>query len=816
MALISNVSGSTRVSSKQFLDAAQTTANGYTASIDSSTRGYGDTLKLTGGSTTGGGSAYVTLNLASPVTQFIGRMVFEYGEGTVLTGTNSNGNGKFLVAIDNSASNREQFNIGRFFNGNAYFSMHNGATLTAYRSTGGLSSDVGEVGEFWFGFKIDGSDSNGFFAGAGSETTSILGLSTSGDVESIQIGIIAGSTGGLNGTIYIHELEIWDSRPTDLIYTHEMAGLEYVVGCPGVVDISGTTGKTPNSLTISVNGGAAADIWVPSLNGTRDDPPPGTLPTAAELSDSTNITEDNEYDGCLIVGTADPCSLAPMKQICQVETLTVSAATTTKAYLVEPPPWIYSRDTSYVTNGQAHELQTYTVFCATEVTTGVYRVGIPGSALTETGTALVTLGFTDASSISKTITIEPVVSFEPRTSWDDGEFAVYGYDDSINEHAGQHRSIWAARDVSESPYSSFIVGTAGSSFSTIGWRVARLLSDAGWDIFNHLWTSSNLSLYTTTSAQKILAITTNIMRVHGYEPEVFVAPNGQTSSSEAASLVSYILGLGYVAVRGSTTNEYNNLPLSLPTSTALNARSLYNNSSTSTVPAEEAAEAWDVAQGRGGAGDNTFYGFNYHNLAKVTTSTTITHIEIVRSMLDESDERLITTVRLSDMLVVYPEPEPEPEPEESESITRTTPISSRGTRLTIPDSNATETQWDFIQTHDGYQFFITTSSGTHSATNVLNSSVSYVELWLPPFFTYYVRYRQKTNGVWGAWAQYYTFTSRGPLNSYDAYYALNSETSTFANDALIQASPGTAFANGVQIEGSGDEGEDLNYIKDDD
>lgn len=115
------------------------------------------------------------------------------------------------------------------------------------------------------------------------------------------------------------------------------------------------------------------------------------------------------------------------------------------------------------------------------------------------------------------------------------------------------------------------------------------------------------------------------------------------------------------------------------------------------------------------------------------------------------------------------------------------PAGSRATRLSVSGalSIATVTQWELTDILNGTTFTIrTTSSGTRSS-NVLDSDLDTLDIWLPPYHSYMFRTRQQVAGAWGAWSDYVTFTSRDPLNSFDTARSLNASSLTYANDVLV-------------------------------
>lgn len=109
------------------------------------------------------------------------------------------------------------------------------------------------------------------------------------------------------------------------------------------------------------------------------------------------------------------------------------------------------------------------------------------------------------------------------------------------------------------------------------------------------------------------------------------------------------------------------------------------------------------------------------------------------------------------------------------AITKSNPAGSRATRLTLDSvtAGARSTHWNIVSAVDGAFTLITTANGSTSG-NVLDSSLSFLDIWLPPSQTYSVRTRHGlTGGIASAWTTATAFDSRGPLNSYEKFRALS-------------------------------------------
>ena len=114
-------------------------------------------------------------------------------------------------------------------------------------------------------------------------------------------------------------------------------------------------------------------------------------------------------------------------------------------------------------------------------------------------------------------------------------------------------------------------------------------------------------------------------------------------------------------------------------------------------------------------------------------------------------------------------------------------LGSRSTRFSatvIPITS--KVQWKFVDHWNNDFYFTTNNSGViEDADNVDNSTLSTIDLWLPPYHTYRVRTRQYYNEAWHAWSEESSLGSRGPLNSYESYYVLNANTITKDSEGNI-------------------------------
>ena len=113
----------------------------------------------------------------------------------------------------------------------------------------------------------------------------------------------------------------------------------------------------------------------------------------------------------------------------------------------------------------------------------------------------------------------------------------------------------------------------------------------------------------------------------------------------------------------------------------------------------------------------------------------------------------------------------------------------RVTRFAVKSflDNIIATQWRFFpQETSSFQnsFVITTQpngSGTTNSGNILDSDLSRLDMWLPPFQTYSIQIRQrKSDGSWTKWTSKYAIPSRGYENSFDRFKILSRAGQTIA------------------------------------
>jgi len=83
--------------------------------------------------------------------------------------------------------------------------------------------------------------------------------SVTGTVRYVRIGMINNASANI-GTMYIHDISIWDARPTELDEIYNQAGTTYTQGVPAIVDVAATTGKTITKVETSTNNATWTDI----------------------------------------------------------------------------------------------------------------------------------------------------------------------------------------------------------------------------------------------------------------------------------------------------------------------------------------------------------------------------------------------------------------------------------------------------------------------------------------------------------------------------------------------------------------------------
>lgn len=109
------------------------------------------------------------------------------------------------------------------------------------------------------------------------------------------------------------------------------------------------------------------------------------------------------------------------------------------------------------------------------------------------------------------------------------------------------------------------------------------------------------------------------------------------------------------------------------------------------------------------------------------------------------------------------------------ALSKSNPSGSRATRLSLDSIpvGTVSTHWNLVSATDG-SFTIVTTAKASSSGNVLDSSTSFIDIWLPPLHVYTVRTRHALDsGSATAWTERKTIESRGPLNSFEKYKALS-------------------------------------------
>lgn len=105
------------------------------------------------------------------------------------------------------------------------------------------------------------------------------------------------------------------------------------------------------------------------------------------------------------------------------------------------------------------------------------------------------------------------------------------------------------------------------------------------------------------------------------------------------------------------------------------------------------------------------------------------------------------------------------------------PSGSRATRVkasTTP-ADAIKTYWRF-QPEVGDSFIVESTAGESVSANVLRADLEWIDIWLPPLHQYTVSIRHKIiGGSLTTWSSSKTISSRGPLNSFEKYQALNGD-----------------------------------------
>ena len=112
------------------------------------------------------------------------------------------------------------------------------------------------------------------------------------------------------------------------------------------------------------------------------------------------------------------------------------------------------------------------------------------------------------------------------------------------------------------------------------------------------------------------------------------------------------------------------------------------------------------------------------------------------------------------------------------TVARSLPAGDRGTHFSFHGSlsDSIGTQWELLL--NGITYTYNTMGDVIASPNVLSSSKTTINLWLPPFQSVLMRGRSILDSSFGEWSSWAIFESRGTFNSYENFQALNANTQT--------------------------------------
>jgi hypothetical protein len=332
------------------------------------------------------------------------------------------------------------------------------------------------------------------------------------------------------------------------------------------------------------------------------------------------------YDGYLVEPTAAPSALYPAAQIIDQWKMG------TKAFLIGVPLWLPTDITTAFAFNNRNIVQTFDLWRAKEITTGSYRVGLPGTSVA-TGINYIRLTFSDASTVTQSFTAVArsksiITPYQPS-----GQVLSAGYDDSSSDQPAQFRAVYSGRTFR--PYFSVIWGSVGSNLLPSA-RVWQLLVDAGATVVNHLWSATALNAYTNrATAIDYLERAYVSQLAQGFPATMFTAPGGIIVDPVGGDLTDEILTrYGYGRESTAINLAYNNLPLTTNAAKMLHSISAYNNTSAETTDALRAADILNQISAPSGA--NSLLSVQWHIIATGNSKTTT---GLINAILDDANGR---------------------------------------------------------------------------------------------------------------------------------------------------------------------------------
>jgi hypothetical protein len=553
-------------------------------------------LKFT--SVGGAGNSYITYDLGSAKGTLLVRLRIEADLGN--TSVSGVPIVKFLAADGTTAVTEvDVFNNTTI----CYHKLNSGGFVNS--NIGGASylfaADRGTAEEWWIAYKADASAGYHAFGGSGGAWRGSAALAN--DTKTVRYIRVGMGSGSPTGSIYLHELSVWDAIPTGLDEIFGMAGKAQYQGCPAVIDVADTTGKTVSAVQLSSDGGAT---WGDTLGGlTQVDGTKSTtsLTTSSWAHDSFNA-DDGTYDGCLLWWTAgQACEFIPPALILR--------QTGNVARFVELRPPM-----------QSAVQYTFSFRRWLDLGDGTYRVGLGGAHLPTVGPWKVRLTFSDESTAEASFDVQARGRGQASRRHDGGKHLCLGGDDGTIDQIAVYRNCFAARSVR--PYLTIVPGRAGAA-GYLTWRWARELAQYGVAFSCHGLDHENLTTLTPEAGAIVLDQAKQCELVEGFNSAVYNAPWGifaYTGSVDAKPDMRQ----HWAILRSATAGTYNGLPVNATFFESAGAGvfkcnfELLNN----LAGADDAEKAATMLAGDLHlAGANALANIGFHLIGTAATSTTV-------------------------------------------------------------------------------------------------------------------------------------------------------------------------------------------------
>lgn len=262
-----------------------------------------------------------------------------------------------------------------------------------------------------------------------------------------------------------------------------------------------------------------------------------------------------------------------------------------------------------------------------EVSPGSYIFGLPASAIAE-GQCVVSAVIGGVPH-EKTIQVRPFRNLTLRSPslFPKGRYFAFGFDDSPISMSAAWHDCFGKR--SEKPYLAVIVGTSGVT-NQLSWEALRLLARDGWYHCSHLWNSNALGTMTKAIGLKLVDICNQILRLQGYDNAFFVAPQGQTFSTDDPNIVDELMER-LLAIRLSATSPVNNFPINY---SQTRGESVTNVTASGANATEEALNWWTARLASPVAAETNAYMIAQGHEISDTESASFTSVDLINAYID--------------------------------------------------------------------------------------------------------------------------------------------------------------------------------------